>query len=83
MYVLNGPAAEWLAFSVFGLSRSSRLGGALGFFLYEVPKVLLLLVLVVFVVGVIRSFFTPERTRACWRGGANRRGTCSQPCSAS
>ena len=34
-----------------------------GFTAYEVPKVLLLLVLVVFAVGVVRSFFTPERTR--------------------
>ena len=68
MYVLNGPASEWLAFSVFGLSPSSHLGSALAFFLYEVPKVLLLLVLVVFVVGVLRSFFTPERTRSLLAG---------------
>jgi uncharacterized protein len=68
MYVLNGHASEWLAFSVIGLSRSSRLGSAVAFFLYEVPKVLLLLVLVVFVVGVIRSFFTLERTRSLLAG---------------
>jgi uncharacterized protein len=68
MYVLNGPASEWLAFGVIGLSRSSHLGSALAFFLYEVPKVLLLLVLVVFVVGVIRSVFTPERTRSLLAG---------------
>ncbi|HYS81396.1 MAG TPA: hypothetical protein VEM76_11855 [Anaeromyxobacteraceae bacterium] len=82
-YVLNGSASEWLAFRVIGSSRSSRLGSALAFFLHEVPKVLLLLVLVVFVVGVIGSFFTPERPGACWRGGGNRLGTCSQPCSGS
>jgi uncharacterized protein len=66
-YAANGSFSEWLAPRVMGPS-ASRLGGALVFFLYEVPKVLLLLVLVVFVVGVIRSFFTPERTRSLLAG---------------
>ena len=43
--------------------RTRRLGSALEFFLYDTPKVLLLLALVVFGVGIVRSFFTPERTR--------------------
>jgi hypothetical protein len=38
------------------------------FFVFEVPKVLLLLALIVFAVGVIRSFFTPERTRTLLAG---------------
>jgi len=38
------------------------------FFIYEVPKVLLLLVIVVFTVGVIRTFFSPERTRQLLEG---------------
>jgi uncharacterized protein len=46
-----------------GLDRGDRLGSAISFFLYETPKVLLLLVAVVFGVGIVRSFFTPERTR--------------------
>jgi len=49
---------EWL-----GLGRDTHLGGAVEFFSYETPKVLMLLGLVVFGVGVVRSFFTPERTR--------------------
>ena len=55
--------AEWLTTSILGLSRPKPLGAAVEFFLFEVPKVLLLLTPVVFVVGVVRSFFTPERTR--------------------
>ena len=43
-------------------------GERVAFFLYEAPKVLLLLVLVVFGVGIVRSFFTPERTRALLAG---------------
>jgi uncharacterized membrane protein YraQ (UPF0718 family) len=61
-------AASWLTTSLLGLSPSGSLGSAVSFFLYEVPKVLLLLTLVVFVVGVIRSFFTPERTRRVLAG---------------
>jgi uncharacterized protein len=44
--------------------RTTHLGDALRFFVYETPKVLLLLVLVVFAMGVVRSWFSPERTRA-------------------
>jgi uncharacterized membrane protein YraQ (UPF0718 family) len=60
--------AAWLVRAVPGLTAGSHLAAALEFFLYEVPKVLLLLVLVVFAVGVVRSYFTPERTRALLAG---------------
>ncbi len=56
--------AEWLTFSVFGLAHGSPLGEALAFFLYDVPKILILLATIVFVVAIIRSFFPPEKTRA-------------------
>jgi uncharacterized membrane protein YraQ (UPF0718 family) len=47
----------------------------MSFFLYEVPKVLLLLTLVVFAVGVVRSFFTPERTRSVLAGKRETTGS--------
>jgi len=62
------PLSEWLTFRAFGLSPTSHLGQSIAFFLYDTPKVLLLLVLIVFVVGIIRSFFTAERTRAILAG---------------
>jgi uncharacterized membrane protein YraQ (UPF0718 family) len=62
------PLSEWLAFRVLGLTPGSHLGESVAFFLYDVPKVLLLLTLVVFGVGIVRSFFTPERTRAILAG---------------
>jgi uncharacterized membrane protein YraQ (UPF0718 family) len=37
---------------------------SLEFFMYEVPKVLMLLTLIVFVMGIIRTYFSPEKTRA-------------------
>jgi uncharacterized membrane protein YraQ (UPF0718 family) len=60
--------SHWLTYSIFDFSENSRLGNAIHFLIYETPKVLMLLVLVVFAVGIIRSFFTPERTRKILSG---------------
>jgi uncharacterized membrane protein YraQ (UPF0718 family) len=60
-----------IADALFGLtplSRGTRLGEAVHFFLYDTPKVLLLLTLIVFVMGVVHTFFAPERTRALLSG---------------
>jgi uncharacterized membrane protein YraQ (UPF0718 family) len=46
-----------------GLEKGTHLTSSIHFFIYEVPKVLLLLTIVVFVVGIVRSWFSPERTR--------------------
>ena len=60
--------SQWLAYDVLTAARGSALGASVEFFLYDTPKVLMLLTLVVFVVGIIRSFFTPERTRRLLAG---------------
>lgn len=52
----------------FGISRSTAFGEALHFFLYDTPKVLLLLTGIVFVMGIVQTFFAPERTRALLSG---------------
>ena len=62
------PVSRWITYSVLTLPRGSRIGTAVEFFVYEAPKVLLLLTLVVFGVGIIRSFVTPERTRRILTG---------------
>jgi len=46
----------------------SHLSETLRFFIFEVPKVLLLLVLVIFGVGIIRSYFSPEKTKQALAG---------------
>jgi len=63
VYANLQPFATFLTYSLLGIERPSRLGDAVQFFAYDAPKVMLLLTLIVFVVGVIRSFFTQERTR--------------------
>jgi len=62
------PLAKFLSYSLLKLQHGSHLGSTLEFFLYESPKVLMLLILVVFGVGIIRSFFTPEKTRRILAG---------------
>ncbi|MEK6667490.1 MAG: permease [Pseudomonadota bacterium] len=56
------------ALSLTGLSRQSALGEALHFFFFDTPKVLLLLTGIVFVMGIVQTFFAPERTRALLAG---------------
>ena len=68
LYLTIEPAAAFVAHRLLGLAPETRLGSALAFFLFEAPKVLLLLAIVVFGVGIVRSFFTPERTRAILAG---------------
>jgi hypothetical protein len=62
------PVSQWLTYSVLGLERGSQLGESVAFFLYDVPKILLLLAGMIFLIGIVRTFFSPERTRALLGG---------------
>jgi uncharacterized protein len=62
------PVTSWLIDSVFGMTKGANLTEALRFFVFEFPKVMLLLTLIIFVVGIIRTFFTPESTRKALEG---------------
>jgi uncharacterized membrane protein YraQ (UPF0718 family) len=61
------PVSEALV-AALPVDRESHLGGALQFFFYDTPKVLMLLTGIVFLMGMINSHFTPERTRAMLAG---------------
>jgi uncharacterized membrane protein YraQ (UPF0718 family) len=67
-YNLINPLAEWVAYTALQLGQDSRLGQSVAFFLYDVPKILLLLSGMIFVISIIRTFFSPERTRALLGG---------------
>ena len=56
------------ALGLLGLTRNTAFGEAIHFFLYDTPKVMLLLTGIVFVMGVVQTFFAPERTRALLSG---------------
>ncbi len=67
-YQVIQPAADWVSYVLLGLARDSRFGQSLAFFLYDVPKILLLLAGMIFLISLLRSFFSPEQTRALLGG---------------
>ena len=68
VYHFLQPLTDWLIDRVPGLKAGAHLTETLRFFIFEVPKVLLLLILIIFLVGIIRSFFSPEKTRRALEG---------------
>ncbi len=67
-WLLALPASTWAAFEVLGLDQASQLGQAVAFFLFDVPKVLLLLTGIVTLVSFLRSYVSPERVRRALAG---------------
>lgn len=62
------PITDWIIDTVLGMQKGVHLTEALRFFIFEVPKVLMLLALIIFFVGIIRSYFSAERTRKMLEG---------------
>ncbi len=62
------PVTDWLIDSVIGMEKGTRLTESIRFFIFELPKVLLLLTLIIFFVGIIRSYFSAESTRKVLEG---------------
>ena len=60
--------SDFIVFQVFQMIPEKHLTEAVRFFIYEVPKVLMLLVLIIFIVGIIRTYFSPEKTRKALEG---------------
>lgn len=71
LYAQLQPGADafmrWLS-GATGMAPTSHPYAAAAFLVFEVPKVLMLLALIVFGVGVIQTFFTPEKTRTILAG---------------
>jgi uncharacterized membrane protein YraQ (UPF0718 family) len=63
IYINLTTITDFIVYDLIGLEKGTHLSSSIHFFIYEVPKVLLLLTIVVFVVGIVRSWFSPERTR--------------------
>ncbi|MCB1029269.1 MAG: hypothetical protein KDB24_16080, partial [Microthrixaceae bacterium] len=68
LYSLTLPFWDWMIFDVVGLDPDSRTGESVHFFFYDVTKITLLLTGIIFVVTVLRSFMSVERTRALLGG---------------
>jgi len=68
LYNVIQPFANWLSYGLLALPKDSHLGQSLAFFFYDVPKIILLLGGMIFLITMLRSFFSAEQTRA-WLGG--------------
>lgn len=68
IYLNLAPIADWLVDSVLGLTKGDHFTESFRFFIFEVPKVLLLLILIIFGVGIVRTWFSPEKTRKALEG---------------
>jgi uncharacterized membrane protein YraQ (UPF0718 family) len=79
LYAVLQPLADWLT-SLMPIAPGSPLADAVAFFIFDTPKVLMLLALVVFAMGVVRSFFSAERTRAMLAGRHEGLGNIAAAC---
>jgi uncharacterized protein len=68
IYHFLKPATNWFIDELLRMNSGTHLTEALRFFVFEVPKVLLLLTLIIFLVGIVRSYFSPEKTRRALEG---------------
>ena len=55
--------SDWLVFDIMGFEETAHLAKALNFFIYDTIKILFLLVVVIFFMGVINSYFPVEKVR--------------------
>lgn len=68
LYMNLTPLSDFITEHIFQLSPGKHLTETIRFFIYEVPKVMLLLVLIIFAVGILKSYFSPEKTRKMLAG---------------
>lgn len=68
LYNAIQPLSEWISYDAFGFARGSHAGEAVAFFFYGVPKIMLLLTGMIYVITVLRTFFSAERARRMLSG---------------
>ncbi len=68
IYHFLQPLTDWVIDTGLSLAGGSHFTETLRFFIFELPKVLLLLTLIIFFVGIIRSYFSAEQTRRILEG---------------
>lgn len=55
--------ADWLVFDVFNLEKGNHLAEALHFFIYDSIKILLLVFVIIFLMGIVNSYFPVEKVK--------------------
>jgi uncharacterized membrane protein YraQ (UPF0718 family) len=62
-YNVIQPFANWIAYELFALPQGSHLGESLAFFFYDVPKILLLLSGMIFLISLVQTFINTQKVR--------------------
>ncbi|MGQ8336798.1 permease [Sunxiuqinia sp. A32] len=68
VYISLQSVSDFIIDDLFSMQTGTHLAESIRFFIFEVPKVLLLLVLIIFCIGIINTYFTPEKTRKILEG---------------
>ena len=55
--------ADWLTYQVFSISPNTLLASSLNFFIFDTIKIFLLLIVIIYIVSIIRSYLPPEKVR--------------------
>ncbi len=55
--------ADWLIYAVFSIGAETRLGSSLNFFVYDTVKILILLFVIVFIMGIVNTYFPIEKLK--------------------
>ncbi|HEY3374178.1 MAG TPA: permease [Candidatus Aquicultor sp.] len=55
---------NWFTYSLLGFSKSSIIGGAINFFIYDMAKILVMLAVIIYAIAIIRSFLPAEKVKA-------------------
>jgi len=68
MGIMIEKFADWVTYTLLNLSPESAAGSSVHFFIFDSIYVTIMMVLVVFLIAIIRSFITPQKIRK-WLGG--------------
>ncbi|RKZ36265.1 MAG: permease [Gammaproteobacteria bacterium] len=60
--------SSWLVFQMLDLSSNSRIGESVQFFVMDITKIFFMLVVVIYIMGLFRSFVSPEKVRTYVQG---------------
>ena len=63
MSILLDVFADYMTYQVFEITKGSKLGDAVNFFIYDSLKIFIMLAIIIFFVSIIRTYFPPERTK--------------------
>lgn len=54
---------NWLIFDLFGINSTSKFAHSVNYFLFDTTKIFILMSVLIFLMGILQSFFPPEKTR--------------------